>query len=89
MRHANALPMWARIQALILTVPTRVPVGAEISERTGLLAADLRRRGVPIGAMDPFIAATALQLGLPIVTHNTSHFMRTTGLEVLDWYIAQ
>ncbi len=86
-KHANPASMWARIQALMLTVPTWVPVGAEISERTGLIAAALDRKGKPAGAIDPFIAATALVLGFALVTHNTRHFEQVDGLHVIDWFV--
>ena len=85
--HPKPDHMWARIQALILTVPTWVPVNAEISERTGVIAAELARKGQPAGAIDPFIAATAMVLGCPVVTHNRRHFEAIAGLEVIDWHV--
>jgi tRNA(fMet)-specific endonuclease VapC len=35
--------------------------------------------------MDTQIAAHALALGLPLVTHNTRHFKRVLGLKLEDW----
>ena len=60
---------------------------AEISERTAVIAAALDRRGLPIGAIDPFIAATALVLGCPVVTRNVRHFEIIDGLQVIDWHL--
>jgi tRNA(fMet)-specific endonuclease VapC len=37
--------------------------------------------------MDTQIAAHALALGLPLVTHNTRHFKRVAGLKLEDWMI--
>ena len=85
--HPMPEHIWARIQALILSIPTWVPVDAEISERTGVIAADLRKKGRPSDAIDPFIAATALVLKCPVVTHNTRHFKTVKGLEVIDWHV--
>ena len=47
--------------------------------------ADLYKSGLIIGDADILIAATALQLGIPVVTNNESHFTRISGLQVLNW----
>lgn len=85
--HPKPDHIWARIQALILSVPIWLPVTAQISERTAEIAATLARKGRPIGAIDPFIAASALVLGCPVVTHNIRHFNAVDGLEVIDWHL--
>jgi len=43
-----------------------------------------RRSGRPIGAADAWIAATALHLGVPLITHNNKHFVGVSGLEVIS-----
>ncbi|MBS3932719.1 MAG: type II toxin-antitoxin system VapC family toxin [Truepera sp.] len=45
----------------------------------------LRRQGVPIGANDLLIAATALAHDLTLVTHNTREFGRVPHLRLEDW----
>ena len=45
----------------------------------------LERQGKPIGDMDMFIAATALEEDLILVTGNTDHFSRIDGLKVENW----
>jgi tRNA(fMet)-specific endonuclease VapC len=45
----------------------------------------LARAGKPIGPYDTLIAATALEHGLTLVTHNTREFRRVEGLAVEDW----
>ena len=85
--HPRPEHLWARIQALILPIPTWLNVTAEISERTAVIAATLDRQGRTIGAIDPFIAATALVLGCPVVTHNVRHFEIIDGLQVIDWHL--
>lgn len=39
--------------------------------------------GRPISVQDAWIAAVALQHGLPLATHNVSHFQAVQGLELL------
>lgn len=85
--HPMPEHFWARIQALILPIPTWIPVDAEISERAGVIAAELQKKGRPSDAIDPFIAATALVMKCPVVTHNTRHFKTIKGLEVIDWHV--
>ena len=43
-----------------------------------------RRNGRPISAADAWIAATALHLGAPIITHNRNHFVGVDGLRVIS-----
>ncbi|MEQ8820637.1 MAG: PIN domain-containing protein [Sumerlaeia bacterium] len=47
------------------------------------LLADLERAGTPIGTHDTWIAATALALQCPVVTHNARHFRAVEGLRFL------
>jgi len=49
------------------------------------IRADLKRRGVMIGANDLFIAAHALALGLTLVTNNTAEFERVPNLRLENW----
>ncbi|MFY9261654.1 MAG: type II toxin-antitoxin system VapC family toxin [Gallionella sp.] len=51
----------------------------------GELRSTLEKQGTPIGALDTLIAAHALSLNLPLVTHNTREFNRVAGLQVEDW----
>lgn len=45
---------------------------------------DARRRGRPIATADAWVAATALLLDVPLVTHNESHFSSLPGLRVIS-----
>ena len=49
------------------------------------IRADLKGRGVLIGANDLFIAAHARSLGLTLVTNNTAEFGRVRGLAIDNW----
>jgi tRNA(fMet)-specific endonuclease VapC len=49
------------------------------------IRADLKRRGVMIGANDLFIAAHARARGLTLVTNNTVEFERVHDLKLENW----
>ncbi|MGD8358310.1 MAG: PIN domain-containing protein [Lysobacterales bacterium] len=61
------------------------PLDAEAGRRYGRLRAWLRRRGMPIGNNDLFIAAHALSLGAVLVTNNEREFGRIPDLLVENW----
>jgi tRNA(fMet)-specific endonuclease VapC len=52
------------------------------------IRADLKRRGLMIGANDLFIAAHARALGLTLVTNNTAEFERLSNLAIENWTIS-
>lgn len=54
------------------------------AERYGNIVATLERKGIPIPSNDIWIAAIALECGLPVATQDR-HFQRMEGLEVLLW----
>jgi len=43
-----------------------------------------RRHGRPISAADAWIAATALHIDVPLITHNKNHFIGVEGLTILS-----
>jgi tRNA(fMet)-specific endonuclease VapC len=49
------------------------------------IRADLKRRGMMIGANDLFIAAHARALALTLVTNNVAEFERVRDLRVENW----
>ena len=55
------------------------------AEEAGLIRADLRRKGTPIGPYDILIAAQARRHGATLVTANTREFSRVQGLRLEDW----
>lgn len=56
----------------------------DTAEHFGLIKADLQRRGKMIPVNDIWIAASALQYGLPLATRD-NHFKNVTGLVVEQW----
>ena len=51
-------------------------------------AADLKRKGTPIGPHDVLIAAQARRHDATLVTANTREFSRVPGLRLEDWTAA-
>ena len=51
----------------------------------GRIRHELESRGVPIGAMDLLLAAQAAALGAVLVSNNTAHFSRVSGLVSENW----
>jgi tRNA(fMet)-specific endonuclease VapC len=51
----------------------------------GKLRAALEKKGQMIGGMDLLIAAHAVSLNVPVVTHNVREFTRVPGLRVETW----
>ncbi len=66
-----------------------LPIRVEEATVAGRIIGDLERLGIPIGTMDPFIAATSIVNELPLVTGNMRHFSRIVDLgyplELLNW----
>ena len=61
------------------------PLSNEVAHEYGRVRARLKRQGTLIGPNDLWIAAHAVCLGLPLVTANTSEFMRVENLEIDNW----
>ena len=62
-----------------------VPFDQAAAEQFANVASALAREGSPIGVLDTLVAAHALALGLTVVTSNTRHFSRVSGLKVENW----
>ncbi len=54
-----------------------------LCERWSAVVAQMRAIGRPIELGDAWIAATALDLGVPLVTNNATDFAHVEGLELL------
>jgi tRNA(fMet)-specific endonuclease VapC len=82
-RRANFLKFVEGNEVLIL--------GTEEAVYAGEIIAELELRGLPIGNIDPFIAAIAISHRLPLVTGNTKHFERIVRLgypfELQNWRV--
>lgn len=56
-----------------------------MSQQASRIRRHLRKKGTMIGDFDILIAATALQMGEPLVTANLEHFQRIPGLECIPY----
>lgn len=74
-----------RTDLTLLLEPYTVAYPDELlCRRWALLMAAMRRSGRPLPFGDSWIAATALHLDLPLVTHNLSDFEGVEGLVVIS-----
>ena len=62
-----------------------LPFGDREASAYAAIRTDLRRRDMPIGAMDMLIAATCVAADAVLVTNNTREFGRVPGLKVDSW----
>jgi tRNA(fMet)-specific endonuclease VapC len=62
-----------------------IPFGRDEAFHWAKLDAGLRKKGNRIETEDAIIAATAMALGLTLVTGNSKHFGRVKGLKTVDW----
>ena len=53
---------------------TSVVVDVPVARQAGRMLDELRSKGLTIGIADAIIAATALQLGTPLLTNNVEHY---------------
>jgi tRNA(fMet)-specific endonuclease VapC len=86
MRRTPDGRLWTQIQKRILS---RVrPIGFSYKEAViaGDILTSLYASGQPIGTEDVMIAAVAISNGLVVVSGNTKHFSRVSGLKVENWF---
>ncbi|MHB8636060.1 MAG: PIN domain-containing protein [Fimbriimonadaceae bacterium] len=57
-----------------------IPIETEEAVLAGKIFAALNRAGQRIGELDPYIAATAIQIKRRLVTNNTKHYQRIVDL---------
>ena len=55
-----------------------------MSRRWAEAAESARRNGRPIAPADTWVAATALHLAVPLITHNKNHFIGVDGLTIIS-----
>jgi tRNA(fMet)-specific endonuclease VapC len=76
----------ARAEFFIQNLPV-LPLNDTALRRFGELKAELRRIGQPIADFDLLIASVALAASYILVTNNTRHYERITGLQLENWTI--
>ena len=83
-KRPEAVRLHQLVNEFLRLVPI-LPWDADAANHHGLLRADLKARGTPIGDFDEMIAAHALATGAVMVTDNTQHFKRVPGLVLENW----
>jgi predicted nucleic acid-binding protein len=64
---------------------TVLDLDRDVAWRAAQLSRQLGRSGLPIGDNDIWIAATALHHRMALVTRNTAHFQRISGLKLVSY----
>ena len=80
-RLARARAFAEQWLALLPVIPFDLPA----AQVHAALATDLERKGMPMGAHDLMIAATAVHLGYAVATCDRRGFGRVDGLDVDYW----
>jgi tRNA(fMet)-specific endonuclease VapC len=84
LKHRNADKQIAQFQAFV--AQNRIlPVTVESMDIAAEKYAELRKLGTPVDDIDLLIAGIALANGLVVVTNNTKHFGKISGLAIENW----
>jgi len=62
-------------------------IGKESTETFGMLKASLQKSGTRLDDFDLAIASCTLSNNLTLVTNNTKHFRRVSGLLIANWAV--
>ena len=84
-RHSHRVEENLQLLAQFFHPLSSLPFDDRCAEEAGLIRANLRDQGMPIGPNDVLIAATVRANDAVLVTHNTGEFSRITGLRLVDW----
>lgn len=72
------------IRRMLISVADVLPVTRTVAERYGQVKAQLAAQGTPIPANDIWIAATAMEAGIILVTDD-AHFEHVPELRLENW----
>lgn len=78
---AKQSEVWEKISKMIATV---IPVDEAAADTAVVIYNNLKKKSQQIGLADLFIAATAINHKLPIVTINKKHFERVEKLKIME-----
>lgn len=85
-RNPDLAPRVRDVMRTLLNTISVLPFEREDARVAAQLRASLNSQGIPIGAYDVLLAASALRRGLKIVTHNAREFARIGALGLEDWH---
>ncbi len=72
-----------QLETMLAEHYTVLPIDLETCRGWGKIRAQCRQLGRPISPQDAWIAATALQYQLPLVTHNPADFEVIEGIQII------
>lgn len=85
----NPLPKYLKGLGLLDPLLEVLPIEREEAATAGRLVGLMKRKGMQIGILDPFIAAIAIEQNLILVTGNSAHFQVVIDLgfplEIENW----
>jgi len=84
-QRRTRLEIWLEVELLARFAGRIIGIDGKIADRWGLLAADAKRSGRPLSAVDGLLAATALHHDLSIVSRNAVDFEITHVPVVNPW----
>ncbi len=73
-----------QVREFVSMVPV-FPLNQEEARNAGQIYTELRKNGTLIGNQDILIAGVCVANHVPLMTRNTDHFSRVSGLELFDW----
>jgi toxin FitB len=82
-RWRTHLESWLELELRGRFAGKILPVDGAVADRWGLLAADAKRKGSSLSAIDGLLAATALEHNLTLVSRNVTDFANT-ALSILN-----
>ena len=74
----------ARLEVL-LSALSILPFDEAAGRRFGVLKAELEARGELLDDLDLQIASIAIETNSALLTNNTKHFKRVSGLQLINW----
>lgn len=74
----------ARLEVLLSALIV-LPFDEAAGRRFGVMKAELEARGRPLDDLDLQIASIAIETNSLLLTNNTKHFKRVSGLRLLNW----
>jgi toxin FitB len=84
-RRRSHLEAWLELDLNARFSGRILSIDAPIADRWGLLAAEAKRKGKPLPAVDGLLAATAIHHNLTIVSRNISDFASTQVSLLNPW----
>jgi toxin FitB len=86
-KRQTQLEMWLEVDLQARFSGRILSIDEPIADRWGLMAAEAKRKGRALSAIDGLLAATALHRNLTIVSRNISDFANTQVTTLNPWEV--